>query len=1497
MKYRAILAGIAMLLTVTSAFAVATPAAAATAEEDVLYIAMQQDLPDFNNYNLGTNSVWKNFVIGYCYEGLVSTDYDLSTIPLLATDWDFEESTLTVVVNIREGVLFHDGTEMTADDVVYSYLMVRDGTTYSDRIVAAFDADDSGTVDLAEFNDGVQKTGDYQVTFVMAKPYGQFFSSTLSVPIVPKHIWSDPENEFVDADDKVIVTKSDVSMTIGTGAWYYDEGVANSYRVVRTFSDYWGKGESSPAGYPYFPNVLDTLYFKIYTSIDTAILALQGGDVDYIAWAITAGRVPSLQSDPNIQLEYMSDAGYFYLAFNMKKEPMNNLTFRKAVSHLIDKDQIVDVYMGGFGQAGSAAVPPFFGEWHNPAVTKYAFDIDVANDLLDDAGYIDSNGDGWRDMPDGSLMDKITLMTPPADYDPIRIKAGQMLATNMREAGINVEAKPIDFNTLVAKLTSFDYQMLELGWSFTGYTECVSLLFDIYGPKASSNSWAFWSSTNEHPTYADYGGVSTLADEATMAMVDDFADLETQARASFITATQIDLVKQGQAIIADAIPCNILYYRVNVEAHSKIWTNWTVFDGTLFNGFCLSVLDHAGAVDTSGGGAVTESVVAGLTLPGKVRSGETVEATVVAIDNAGNLVADAAVEVNVTGGGVVASPSEGVTDAKGVFTFELTGAGIGESTVMVDVSKGTASDSDSATIRTYTKGGLGVVLTPEKVSLVAGESMNVTCYVADANGSVEGAEVMIDRYLLGYGSIDPEVAVTDEDGMVMMTYTAPDADLLNQHMLVTISASVSKEGYLYTNVGSAGVVVYNDADPDYMIVSIDSVTTTALSEGDNEATITVLLTDASGDPIGSETLDVLYSHPDRVLSPVTEVTTATDGTADVTVTLADTGESGAVRVTIDKLTAPNMVSDTVTLTYVDPDSLPETTLYGGYIQFDLTKYVEEWGTIGVTAYVFDQDGAPANDVNATVIMPATTSGQVVDFADSEFNSLWEYAGILIYTSADEQSVSASGSFASPLIDRAADYLDFWWGLIPEGVVITDGVFETEIYGADVTSLDTLNDIYILPGSWGNGIFDGDEEFGTRSDWGPWILNFVFYGNTMISSSVAYGRASGITGAVYAIDDPVLQASATDFDTTDLHVWVYDENNDVVEGASAAAYQGTWTLDYTLGEMTSVWSGSLGIFRGYPDEVETDADGYATWEVVCAAIDPATGEYDQVPSATVPILYVRGYVDGTFSLLSQTQLVIEPVVRVAFAAFEPEVTPQPLGYVTTISAEVLDLNGDPIPDLPVMITVSGGVPYNPEAVTDEDGVARFAIDTSESNDVAAAFVAVDLTTGGAHEASNARAMVAVVNAAPTIVVSVPGPDEEVVGPDATVLGSVYDLNGFESVTLTVDSGTPVNLLAADGGSTVLISQVIAELAEGEHTITVAATDSLGQDSEVSVTFTLVADADGGADLLPWILAITGWVVAAVLLVFLILKGKKKPAGGEPEAAEEPEPPAEEPGPEE
>ncbi|NIW81917.1 MAG: hypothetical protein GWN18_04905, partial [Thermoplasmata archaeon] len=151
---------------------------------------MQQDMPNFNIFDLNSNSVWKDYVlIKWCFEGLSGLDPGGNLFPAMAEEWTFDDSddtNLTVNVKVREGVTFHDGEDMDADDVVFSFFSLRDGTTYASNIIDAFDADGDGTCSVEEIDgtidangdgsfEGVTKVDQYNVKMIMGKPYGQFF--------------------------------------------------------------------------------------------------------------------------------------------------------------------------------------------------------------------------------------------------------------------------------------------------------------------------------------------------------------------------------------------------------------------------------------------------------------------------------------------------------------------------------------------------------------------------------------------------------------------------------------------------------------------------------------------------------------------------------------------------------------------------------------------------------------------------------------------------------------------------------------------------------------------------------------------------------------------------------------------------------------------------------------------------------------------------------------------------------------------------------------------------------------------------------------------------------------------------------------------------------------------------------------------------------------------------------------------------------------------------
>jgi peptide/nickel transport system substrate-binding protein len=1509
-----------MLLTVLSAFAAlpSVPAKAA-ADPGTLYLAMQQDMPDFNTWNLASNSVWKANVINWGFEGLAGMDYNMLPYPLLAESWDFDEVELEVTVYLREGIMFHDmpefgyeAEELTADDVVFTYHAARSGTTYSSNIINAFDISGDGDVDETEIATGVWKIDTYTVGMKMAGAYGQFFSQTLGVPIVPESIWTadwndDGDPDGVNEDGTFNVLWDSPLAIVSTGAYKYKEGIPDTYRVMERNEDYWGKEFETPAGYPIYPPNVKALYFKIYGSIDTAILALQAGEVDEIMWAVTAGRVPSLQADPNIELEFLEDNGYFYLAFNQKLEPMNHVGFREAVSYLIDKDQVVNVYMGGFGAKGTACEPPYWGDWHNESVEAYPYDdpfddsSTIPEDILDDAGLIDANGDGWRDLPDESPMDKIIILTPPADYDPIRIRAGQMIAKNMREVGINAEAKAIDFDTLVARLQSMDYQMLIIGWSLT--SDPVANVFDILGPKSNSNTFGFWAEEDPNPFYSDLLGVNTLADAETQEMARQVEDLAALARGTFDVEEQIFYTRWGQGVLADAIPCNPIYYRVNIFAHNTRWTGYLPFLGDIVgpgaNPYSLANLELSGAA--GGAGGVVQSLNIGMSLPGNVPVGGSIAGHVIAVDDFGEPVAGATVALassGVAGGSntVSVSPTSGTTDANGIMAFTVTGTANGYSFVNATATLGSVTATDQATVSSVTEvpATLALSVMVDEQVLMPGDTTTVHLYVTDESGDpVEDANVSIDPNLISYGQIDGENwAMTDASGHASMTYEAPTEIIdLNTHLTLTLSYAVQKEGYAWVAATAANLLIYNDELPDWVMVRVTDVTTTALESAANATTITVEAVDDSGAALTNHRMAVMYSDESMVFDPVTEVVTDGSGEATIDVQVKDMDDSGAVKVTVVNSTVLNAVAGSVTLTYVG-STPPATELYGGYITYtESAQYMGPLSSVEATAWIWDSSGAAADGINASLVLSATPYGSLVWCDDINWDSLWDWLGINMVTEADGGNYVTSGPM-NTWFDQA-NYDDwmydtggwlFWeWGDMT-GVEIVGGEYTFTVYGVGVAHADLVGSIYVVPEGLG---FFNDTTLGYQID-----------GQTSIVSEYVIGRSYEVVTVNYEIADPVLMALETDYETTDVMAVVTDKDNEPVEDATVLVYENSVTGNAAY-DVT--------------DADPTDADGEAT-----AMIEIIGRGGVVAPASAVANVYVKPEVEGAISMFGQTQLFI--FVQRTFATIEavPEIIDMG-AWGLNMSVEVTDFAGDPVEGLVVEMTLDSGEVVESSGASDADGMAWFVVNTPELENVKTAFMTAQVKTGGpGWELSLAKAKIALQNKVPSLYATMTkeGTSEAILSggsivedTDLVLEVNAFDANGLETLSVTIDGDeTIVDEPAAGtfGDQQKSFSDVLTGLALGNHTVVVNATDALGVSTEQTYYFSVITAEEaeeedgGGSDALLMAIGAIGWIVAAIVIVLLVMKMRPKgkaPAAEEMEPGEpEVEPPMEEPEPE-
>jgi len=1510
MRIRGVLAGLVTLLMVLTAFAMlpSVPAKAQTEGGNTLFIAMQQDMSDFNTWNLASNAVWKANVIGFGFEALVGVDYDLKPYPLVAESYTFDEPTLTYTFNIRHGVMFNDGlSEVKADDIVFIYKAAREQTTLSSNIINAFDANGDGTVNQSEIDKAVIKVDDYTVKMVMPKPFGQFLTQTAGVYIMPKRIW---ENHLTTGGI-LDVLWNDPAATVSTGPFKYGGGISSTYRVMDKWTGYWGKNFTTPLGYKTYPPNIDHLYFKIYASLDTAILALQAGAVDYIDWAVTAGRVPGLQTDPNIGLSFLPENGYYYLAFNQKYEPMNNLSFRRAVSHLINKDQIVNVYLGGYGTKGSACEPPFWGlGWHNTSVATYPFNMTAATNLLTQAGYVDIDSDGLRELPNGLPMPSLTILTPPADYDPIRIRAGELIALNLRTVGIDAQAKALDFDTLVAKMQSMDFQMLIIGWSLT--SEPVGNVFDILGPQATSNTFGFWSLAHPNPFYSSLGGVVTRADAKSQALADQVLDLGNLARASFSTDDQQRYTKWAEGVIADALPVNVLYYRVNVEAYRTAWTGWIPFLGTLLqsgaNIYCLSNLKLAGAGAAVG---ATASVNAGISLPGEVPVGTDITGTVTAIDNTGAPVSAGTVQVTVKGRGgpdsvsILSGQATGTTAADGTYAFGIHGASAGYSYVNVTVTKGGVTSAASAVIRGVTQYPkvLALTATPDKQVLRPGETMSLAVYVTDElNMPVQSVNVSVDPNLVGFGHMTNNWVFTDASGHAVMTYNAPtlgefNISSLNKHLTLTLSLTAAKAGYSFSGAASVLPLIYNEKPSNWSLVNIVSLShSPALSEGaaDNSTLITVQAVDQSNVALPNYALQVVYSDNSTLVAPDDEIVTDGSGFANLMVRVKSGSPNTAFKVSIQNIKITNSGPAMVTVTYRNATP-PTNTRYAGYITWSLdaaevSAFLPELGALNATAHIWNDNGTLASG-NASIVLSTTNAGDLATSDLTPISTNFEGWGMIVTTLDDDGNYVTGGPFCT-----AFDYANFlYWANVTRGYIyawawgdvvpatITDGLLEIPIVGQDVAAQDFLTRALVIPD--GLGFFNATtvtyEIDGATSIEGDYAIQKASHITTTTMNIKQYNSNPDVASYVLA---PAINVTSVGYGSARVTGYAWDENNDPVSGGTLGVFQAF--LYYA--RATDFQIAPFGSSPARPSSVPLGSSGSAYVNLIALGNGPSGAV---VPGTTtiVPVT-AKASVPGTLSLFSIQRAAF--IVQQGLLTLDPISEVSQIGSKIIVTARVTDFGGTGLPNIPVILTVSGGaVVDSPTLGTDGFGVAKFTIDTSQMGPVKAAFISVVGSAAGAgYTISSCQLAVPVRNPGPVISVGAPL-GTKVDGANVTLQGSATSPLGFTSVKVKLDTQATLTLVGETSATTVSLTKAFGELAEGDHTIVVNATDALGVSTEKTVTFT-VAKAGAATSVLPWAIAAIGWILFVIVAVMLMMKGRKpKEELLSPGAGEEVTPPPE------
>ena len=351
-------------------------------------VGIAQDLDDsldpHQTVAAGTREVLFNI-----FEGLVKPNSDGEMIPAVAEKYTLSEDGTTYTFTLREGVKFHNGQTVTAEDVVYSInrcAAVPEGQ--EKPLVAAFSAVKS-----------VEALDEKTVAVTIAQRDLEFISY-MTAAIIP----ADYENQD--------------TAPVGTGPFRFVSRTPQQDFVMERFEDYWGA-----------PAWLDKVTYKICENADALVMNLNGGSIDLCAH-LTSAQASQLNQNFQVLEGTMNLVQAIYL--NNQAKPFDNQLVRQALCYAIDRQGIMDMVADGHGTAVGSSIYPAFTKYFLPElVDKYPHSVEKAKELLAQAGY-----------PDGFDM----TISVPNNYQP-HMDTAEVVAEQLREAGINVTIQPVEWST------------------------------------------------------------------------------------------------------------------------------------------------------------------------------------------------------------------------------------------------------------------------------------------------------------------------------------------------------------------------------------------------------------------------------------------------------------------------------------------------------------------------------------------------------------------------------------------------------------------------------------------------------------------------------------------------------------------------------------------------------------------------------------------------------------------------------------------------------------------------------------------------------------------------------------------------------------------------------------------------------------------------------------------------------------------------------------------
>jgi peptide/nickel transport system substrate-binding protein len=397
---------------------------------------------DFQAFNPVTNTALvtmevMNFLL---FTPLIQYGEDLEPQPHLAESWDLAED--HVVFRLRQDVRWHDGQPVTAEDVHFTFQMATDEATASLLNSAYLTMVRSATV-----------IDPHTIRFDFTAPHSQPLEAFWWAPM-PRHLL-----EGVGAAQ---LAQADFNrQPVGSGPFRFVRWDAGQSVTVEANPDY----PEALGGRPY----LDRIVFRVVPEATTRLTELMTGAID-INYTVLPDEVRQLEGQRGVEVINYSGREFLYVGWNNEREPFTDPRVRRALAMAIDRQQIIEALMFGYGQPSAGMIPPW-SPMH-PGVEPLAHDPEGARRLLAEAGWTDARGTGVLER--GGQPLRFTIMS---SENRLRQDITTVLQQQFRQVGAEVQVRALEFQTMLAQHRQRDYDAVLSGWSLDNFRVDPSPLF------------------------------------------------------------------------------------------------------------------------------------------------------------------------------------------------------------------------------------------------------------------------------------------------------------------------------------------------------------------------------------------------------------------------------------------------------------------------------------------------------------------------------------------------------------------------------------------------------------------------------------------------------------------------------------------------------------------------------------------------------------------------------------------------------------------------------------------------------------------------------------------------------------------------------------------------------------------------------------------------------------------------------------------------------------